>query len=217
MAHSNSWSRTENGNVLFISEFTQMKWVQAQIRSATGVVVVAFRNYCIWYAMNGIVIFISILVSLNQLIRLRTGITITPCSTLHTIVSLMRFVVKHLFLLFSFSCLINFMFLYLLLLNGISSWPLFPFSNQKFTVSIDEKQTKQTERRIYKWKQSVHNSTYCFNADTDVSRSIQRSCFLDSVMESYSKKNIWNYDYLVALKWLNSSPINLKSNIFDSG
>lgn len=112
MAHSNSWSRTENGNVLFISEFTQMKWVQAQIRSATGVVVVAFRNYCIWYAMNGIVIFISILVSLNQLIRLRTGITITPCSTLHTIVSLMRFVVKHLFLLFSFSCLINFMFLY---------------------------------------------------------------------------------------------------------
>lgn len=74
------------------------------------VVVVAFRNYCIWYAMNGVVIFISILVSLNQLIRLRTGITITPCSTLHTIVSLMRFVVKHLFLLFTFSCLINFIF-----------------------------------------------------------------------------------------------------------
>lgn len=31
----------------------------------------------------------------------------------------------------------------------------FHFQTRNSPVSIDEKQTKQTERRIYKWKQSV--------------------------------------------------------------
>lgn len=172
------------------------------------VVVVAFQNYCIWYAMNGIVIFISILVSLNQLIRLWTRITITPCSTLHTIVSLMRFVVKHLFLLFSFSCLINFIFLYLLLWMRFQVGHFFHFQTRNSRwVSMKNKLSKQSAASINGSNQ-WHNSTYCFNADTDVSRFIQRPYFRASVMETYNNKKF--------KLWLLSSMKMVKSIAYKS-